>query len=92
MEAEITNHGAQQIEVQQQAKRINRNTTRNHTLKYINLFQGTFSPTLTHQDVLVTRAQVQTLYQQQNPHLQSNTQTHLDIWHSTLGYHIQFKH
>jgi hypothetical protein len=45
-----------------------------------------------HQDVLVTRAQVQTLYQQQTPHLQSNTQTHLDIRHSTLWYNIQFKH
>jgi hypothetical protein len=29
-----------------------------------------------HQDVLVTRAQVQTLYQQQTPHLQSNTHSH----------------
>jgi hypothetical protein len=37
-------------------------------------------------------AQVQTFYQQQTPHLQSNTQTHLDIGHSTLGYNIQFKH
>jgi hypothetical protein len=30
-------------------------------------------------NVRVTRPQVQTLYQQQTPHLQSNTQTHLDI-------------
>jgi hypothetical protein len=43
-------------------------------------------------DSLVTRPQVQTLYQQQTPHLQSNTQTHLDIRHSNLGYNIQFKH
>jgi hypothetical protein len=28
----------------------------------------------------------------QTPHLQSNTQTHLDIRHSTLEYNIQFKH
>jgi hypothetical protein len=41
--------------------------------------------------VLVTRTQVQTLYQQQTPHLQSYTETHLDIWLSTLGYNIQFK-
>jgi hypothetical protein len=48
--------------------------------------------TLAHQDVLVTRTQVQTLYQQQTPHLQSYAQTHLDIRHSTLGYNIKFKH
>jgi hypothetical protein len=48
--------------------------------------------TLTRQDVLVTRTQVQTLYQQQTPHLQSYTQTHLDLWHSTLGYDLKFQH
>jgi hypothetical protein len=47
---------------------------------------------LPHQDVLVTQTQVQPLYQQQTPHLQSNTQTHLDIQHSTLGYDLKFKH
>jgi hypothetical protein len=48
---------------------------------------------LAHQDVLVTRAQVQTLYQQQTPHLQSNTQTHLDIgiqlWGTTFNSNIE---
>jgi hypothetical protein len=49
---------------------------------------------LAYQDVLVTRTEVKTLYQQQTPHLrvQCNTQTHLDKWHLTLGYNIQFKH
>jgi hypothetical protein len=32
------------------------------------------------------------LYQQQTPHLQSNTQTHLDIRHSTLGHDLKFQH
>jgi hypothetical protein len=32
------------------------------------------------------------LYQQQTPPLQSNTQTHLDIWHSTLGHDLKFQH
>jgi hypothetical protein len=35
--------------------------------------------------------QVQTLCQQQTPHLQSNTQTHLDVWHSTLGHDLKFQ-
>jgi hypothetical protein len=47
---------------------------------------------LPHQDVLVTRTQVQPLSQQQSPQLQSDTQTHLDIRHSTLGYDLKFKH
>jgi hypothetical protein len=38
------------------------------------------------------RTQVQTLYQQQTPHLQRNTQTHLDVWHSTLGHDLKFQH
>jgi hypothetical protein len=35
---------------------------------------------------------VQTLYQEQAPHLQSNTQTHPDIRHSTLGRDLKFQH
>jgi hypothetical protein len=48
--------------------------------------------TLAHQDVLVTRTQVQTLNQLQTYHLQRDTNTYLDIRHSILGYNIQFKH
>jgi hypothetical protein len=47
---------------------------------------------LPHQDVLVTWTQVQPLYQQQTAHLWSAIQTHLDIWHSPLGYNLKFKH
>jgi hypothetical protein len=36
---------------------------------------------------MYTRAQVQTLYQQQIPHLQSNTQTYLDIAFSSGVQH-----
>jgi hypothetical protein len=43
-------------------------------------------------NVLVTTTQVQTLYQQQTPHLQSNTQTHLDVWHSNLRHDLKFQH
>jgi hypothetical protein len=34
----------------------------------------------------------ESLYQQQIPHLQSNTQTHLDVWHSTMGHELKFQH
>jgi hypothetical protein len=52
------------------------------------LFEGTKRQELEANETLqqVTQTQVQTLYQQQTPHLQSYTRTHLDIRHSTLGY------
>jgi hypothetical protein len=32
------------------------------------------------------------LYQQQAPRLQSNIETNLDVWHSTLGHDLKFQH
>jgi hypothetical protein len=45
-----------------------------------------------HQNVLVTRTQVKTLYKQQTSLIQSNTKTNLDLRNTTLGYGFQFQH
>jgi hypothetical protein len=45
-----------------------------------------------HQNVLVTRTQIKTLYKQQTPHLQNYTQTNLDLRNTTLGYGFHFQH
>jgi hypothetical protein len=47
---------------------------------------------LPHQNVLVTRTQIQTLYKQQTSLTQSNTQTNLDLWNTTLGYGFHIQH
>jgi hypothetical protein len=47
-----------------------------------------------HQNMLVTRIQVKTLYKQQTSLIQSNTQTNLDLRNTTLrfGFHFQHRH
>jgi hypothetical protein len=44
-----------------------------------------------HQNVLATWTQVITLQNQQNNHIQNNTQTSLDPWNTTEGYGFHFK-
>jgi hypothetical protein len=45
-----------------------------------------------HQNVLVTRTQVKTLYNQQTSHIWNNTETNLDLRNTTLGYGFHFQH
>jgi hypothetical protein len=45
-----------------------------------------------HQNVLVTREQVKTLYKQQTSLIQSNTQANLDLRNTTLGYGFHIQH
>jgi hypothetical protein len=45
-----------------------------------------------HQNVLVTRTQVKTLYKQQTPHIKNNSQTNLDLRNTTLGDGFHFQH
>jgi hypothetical protein len=45
-----------------------------------------------HQNVLVTRMQIKTLYKQQTPHLKNYTETNLDLQNTTLGNCIHFQH
>jgi hypothetical protein len=44
------------------------------------------------QNVLVTRTQVKTLYEQQTSLIQSNTETNLDLRNTSLGYGLHFQH
>jgi hypothetical protein len=44
------------------------------------------------QYVLATWMEVKTLHKQQNSHIQSNTQTNLYPWNTTVGYGFRFKH
>jgi hypothetical protein len=45
-----------------------------------------------HQNVLVTRIEIQTLYKQQTLHLQKYTQTNLGLWNATLANRIHVQH
>jgi hypothetical protein len=36
--------------------------------------------------------EVKTLHREQNSHIQSNTQTSLNLWNATVGYGFHFKH
>jgi hypothetical protein len=45
-----------------------------------------------HQNVLVTRTKVKTLYKQQTSHIKNNTQTKLDLRNITLRYGLHFQH
>jgi hypothetical protein len=45
----------------------------------------------THQNALATWTEVKTLQKQQNFYIQSNTQTNLDLWNTTVGYGFHFK-
>jgi hypothetical protein len=45
-----------------------------------------------HQNVLVTRTQIKTLYKQQTPHLQNYTQTNLGLRNITLGNRNHVQH
>jgi hypothetical protein len=45
-----------------------------------------------HLDVLVTRTQFAAFRAQQAPSLQIHPQTHLDLWHPTLGHSIHIQH
>jgi hypothetical protein len=45
-----------------------------------------------HQNVLVTRTKVKTLYKQQTSHILNNAQTSLDLRNTTLGYGFHFQH
>jgi hypothetical protein len=44
------------------------------------------------QNALATWVEVKTLHKQQNCHIQSNTQTNLDLWNTTVGCGFHFKH
>jgi hypothetical protein len=43
-------------------------------------------------NALATLTEVKTLRKQQNAPIQSNTQTNLDLWNTTVGCGIQFEH
>jgi hypothetical protein len=45
-----------------------------------------------HQNAVATWTKVKTLHTQQNSHIQSNTQTSLDLWNTTMGCSFHFKH
>jgi hypothetical protein len=45
-----------------------------------------------HQNALATSTQVATLHKQQTSLIQSNPQTNLDLWNTTVGYGFHFKH
>jgi hypothetical protein len=45
-----------------------------------------------HQNVLVTRTKVKTLYKQQTSHPKINTQTNMDLRNTTMGYGFHFQH
>jgi hypothetical protein len=45
-----------------------------------------------HQNVLVTRTKVKTLYKQQTSHIWNNIPTYLDSRNTTLGYGFHFQH
>jgi hypothetical protein len=44
-----------------------------------------------HQNALATWVEIRTLHKQQNSHIQSNTQSNLDLWNTTVGYGFHFK-
>jgi hypothetical protein len=43
-------------------------------------------------NILVTWTQIKAHYKQQTPHLQTCTQTNLDLWNTTLGNHSRVQH
>jgi hypothetical protein len=45
-----------------------------------------------HQNALATWTEVETLHKQQNSHIQSNTQSNLDLWNTAVGYGFHFEH
>jgi hypothetical protein len=45
-----------------------------------------------HQNALATWTEVKALHKQQNSHIQSNIQTKLDLWNTTVRYGHYFKH
>jgi hypothetical protein len=45
-----------------------------------------------HEDALATWTEVKTLHKQQNSDIQSNAQTNLNLWNTTVWYGFYFKH
>jgi hypothetical protein len=72
---------------------VSRDASRQKThLAQTHLHQTETTRYFPHQNVLVTRTQIKTLYKQQTPHLQTYTQTNLGLRNTTLGNRIHVQH
>jgi hypothetical protein len=59
-----------------------------HLDRRLTWYKHIFTKYCPHQNLLVTRTQIKTLYKQQTPHLRNYTQTNLGLWNTTLGNRI----